>query len=155
MQALEGSIEKFIKDAKTFSEGVTSLLTGAENWAIHFQNIFSPLSGEFDLIGRHPEAADTLRNVAAYQTVNSELRAALAPELELIQSRIIAPAKELQGIIKQIRKNITKRDHKVYNLAFSLKFRFKKLLTLTAKSSLTMIAIIIHLRNSETRKRKR
>jgi len=45
--------------------------------------------------------------------VNSELRAALAPELELIQSRIIAPAKELQGIIKQIRKNITKRDHKL------------------------------------------
>ena len=89
------------------------LLTGAENWAIHFQNIFSPLSGEFDLIGRHPEAADSIRNAASYQTVNSELRAALAPELELIESRIIAPAKELQGIMKQIRKNITKRDHKV------------------------------------------
>jgi len=87
--------------------------------------------------------------------VNSELRAALAPELELIDSRIIAPAKELQGILKQIRKNITKRDHKVCNLGFSLDFRFKNLLTLIAKSSLTLIAIIIHLRNSETRKRKR
>lgn len=86
---------------------------GAENWAIHFQNIFSPIAGEFDLIGKHPEAADTVRNVGAYQSTNSELRSALAPELELIESRIAAPAKELQGLMKQIRKNITKRDHKV------------------------------------------
>lgn len=86
---------------------------GAENWAIHFQNIFSPISGEFDLIGKHPEAADTIRNVSGYQNINSELRTALAPELELIESRIAAPAKELQGLMKQIRKNITKRDHKV------------------------------------------
>lgn len=86
---------------------------GAENWAVHFQNIFSPIAGEFDLIGKHPEAADTIRNVAAYQTVNSELRSALAPELELIESRIAQPARELMGIIKQIRKNIVKREHKV------------------------------------------
>jgi len=41
-----------------------------------------------------------------------ELRATLAPELELIESRVIGPVKELQGIMKLVRKNITKRDHK-------------------------------------------
>jgi len=42
-----------------------------------------------------------------------ELKDTLGPELELISSRIIAPAKEFQGIMKTIRKNITKREHKV------------------------------------------
>lgn len=84
-----------------------------ENWAIHFSNIFHPIAGEFDLIGRHPDSADTVRNVTIYQTQMEELRAAVAPELELIESRIVAPTRELQTIMKQIRKNITKRDHKV------------------------------------------
>lgn len=88
-------------------------LMGSENWAVHFANIFSPIAGEYDLIGTHPEAADTLRNVTEYQSVTAELRTALAPELELIESRISQPAKELQALMKQIRKNMTKRDHKV------------------------------------------
>lgn len=65
------------------------------------------------LTSKHPEALSTLQNAASYQTVMEELKEALTPELELIQSRIQAPAKELQGIMKQIRKSITKRDHKV------------------------------------------
>lgn len=37
----------------------------------------------------------------------------LNPELELIDSRVIVPCKELQDICKRIRKTIVKRDHKV------------------------------------------
>jgi amphiphysin len=37
----------------------------------------------------------------------------LAPELELIESRIVNPCKELQEICKKIRKSCTKRDHKL------------------------------------------
>lgn len=37
----------------------------------------------------------------------------LAPELELIESRIVQPCKELQEICKKIRKTCTKRDHKL------------------------------------------
>ena len=42
-----------------------------------------------------------------------ELRSLISPELELIQSRILGPTKELQGIVKLIRKTIVKREHKV------------------------------------------
>ena len=38
---------------------------------------------------------------------------ALSPELELIESRVASPVRELQGIMKMIRKSMTKRDHKV------------------------------------------
>ena len=47
-----------------------------------------------------------------------DLRVAILPELELIQSRISGPCKELQGVMKIIRKNITKRDHKVGGTPF-------------------------------------
>lgn len=42
-----------------------------------------------------------------------ELRSLISPELELIQNKIMGPTKELQGVVKLIRKTITKRDHKV------------------------------------------
>lgn len=37
----------------------------------------------------------------------------LAPELELIDSRIVQPCKELNDICKKIRKTCVKRDHKL------------------------------------------
>jgi amphiphysin len=65
------------------------------------------------LIGNYPEAGPTVKSVDAYESTMEEVRSAVAPELELIQSRIVGPLKELQGIIKTIRKTITKREHKV------------------------------------------
>jgi len=51
--------------------------------------------------------------VDKYLAISEELRSSIAPELDLIDSRIIGPVKELQGVLKMIRKSITKRDHKV------------------------------------------
>lgn len=42
-----------------------------------------------------------------------ELQSAVSPELDLIETRVIAPLKEFQGVLKTINKTITKREHKV------------------------------------------
>ncbi len=55
----------------------------------------------------------TVKNIAAYQGLMDELRETLAPELELIESRIVQPSKELHEICKKIRKTIVKREHKL------------------------------------------
>ena len=127
---MEETVEKLLKDCKKFNEAVvstwcdyvsvpsifiriTDLFTAGQNFAQHFTQIFHPIVGEYDLIGKHPQAGDTIRNVDGYQAVFEELRSSISPELELIESRIVAPSKELQTIMKQIRKSITKRDHKV------------------------------------------
>jgi len=89
------------------------MLSSGQQWAIHFANIFHPLSGEFDIGTKHMQAADTVENVDFFQAVMEELKETLAPELDLIQSKIHSPVKDLQGIMKQLRKTITKRDHKV------------------------------------------
>lgn len=91
----------------------SEMLTAGQQWSIHFANIFRPISGEFDLLGKYPEAKETMQNVDLFQAAMEELREALSPELELIQGKVQAPAKELQGIMKHLRKTIIKRDHKV------------------------------------------
>lgn len=63
--------------------------------------------------------ADTLRpnilfkNVDGYEVVLDELKAAVVLELQIIQSIIMDPMKELQTIMKTVGKMITKREHKV------------------------------------------
>ena len=89
-------------------------------FASHFAVIFQPIAGEFDLIGKHPDNGHTIRNVTKYDTAMQELRELIGPELELIDTRIAGPAKELQSVMKLIRKSITKRDHKVRPESFDL-----------------------------------
>ncbi|KZV74772.1 BAR-domain-containing protein [Peniophora sp. CONT] len=110
---MEKAAEKLLKDAKTFSEAVTSLFTGAGGFAEHFSALFRPIQGEYDLLGKFPDAAHTIKNVDQYQGTFEELKQTIVPELELIESRIIGPVKELQVVLKTIRKMITKREHKL------------------------------------------
>ncbi|KZO99677.1 BAR-domain-containing protein [Calocera viscosa TUFC12733] len=111
--AMEAATDKLFKDSKTFADAVISLLTSETNFAQHFAALFEPIGNEYDVLGKHPDAQETIRNLPVYQREMEELREALQPELELIQTRIIGPVKELQGIMKGIRKAITKRDHKL------------------------------------------
>ncbi|KAJ7451180.1 BAR-domain-containing protein [Mycena latifolia] len=90
-----------------------TLFTAGSGFATHFSTLFHPISGEYDLIGKNPDAGQTIRSVSKYETAMEELRSAIGPELELIESRIVGPVKELQQVMKLIRKTITKRDHKL------------------------------------------
>ncbi|KAF5356026.1 hypothetical protein D9756_003968 [Leucocoprinus leucothites] len=110
---LETAAERLIKDTKSFCEAVTLLFNHGHGFATHFSAIFNPIVGEYDLLGKHPDADQTIRSVTKYETAMEELKALVLPELELIESRILSPAKELVTVMKQIRKTITKRDHKL------------------------------------------
>ncbi|KIK47937.1 hypothetical protein CY34DRAFT_798802 [Suillus luteus UH-Slu-Lm8-n1] len=111
--SLEQATEKLLKDTKAFSENVISLFTSSAGFSNHFNFIFSPLAAEYNLQGKHPSCEATIANTPPYSTALDELRSAISPELELIESRIVAPVKEFQGVLKLIRKSITKRDHKL------------------------------------------
>ncbi|EED79992.1 predicted protein [Postia placenta Mad-698-R] len=110
--SIEDATEKLIKDTKAYTESVSKLFTHGAQYAQHFATVFHPMPSEYNLEGKHPEAEHTIQNVDAYEAALQELKSALAPELELIESRILGPAKELQGVMKMIRKTITKREHK-------------------------------------------
>ncbi|KAF6766426.1 hypothetical protein DFP72DRAFT_866466 [Ephemerocybe angulata] len=138
--AVEGGTDKLLKDTKAFTDAVTTLFTAGAGYGSHFATICTPIQGEYDLIGKHPEAAHTVRNVTKYQAAMEELRELIAPELELIQTRIFAPVREFQVIVKTIRKTIVKRDHKLtdydrYNSSLT-KLRDKKEKSLSDEKNL-------------------
>ena len=75
--------------------------------------MFHPFGSEYGLESKHPDAEHTITNVDGYAASLEEMKSSVVPELELIESRIVGPIKEFQGILKAIRKSITKRQHKV------------------------------------------
>lgn len=76
--------------------------------------IYKPISGRMsDPDAIIPENnAEGIRACDEYVAVVEELQANLEPELEMIETRIIRPADEMLEMIKFIRKQTTKRDHK-------------------------------------------
>ena len=76
--------------------------------------IYKPISGrpsdpETMKIEGNPEG---IRACEEYETVVKDLQETLAPELEMIENRVIRPANELLDVIKVIRKSAVKREHK-------------------------------------------
>lgn len=97
----------------TYRRALTAMVNSSSAFAEAFLAIFTPGGTEYDLESRYPGAAETIKQIGSYQTDMAELKETLAPEVELIETRIIAPAKEFIDLLKKIRKTITKRDHKV------------------------------------------
>lgn len=76
--------------------------------------IYKPISGRMSdpdsmKIEGNPEGIHACEE---YEAIVLDLKSTLAPELEMIETRIIRPTDELMEIIKLIRKVALKRDHK-------------------------------------------
>lgn len=76
--------------------------------------IYKPISGRVSdpdslVVHGNPEG---IRACEEYEAVVKGLQETLAPELEMIDSRIVQPARELLDVISAIRKTAIKRDHK-------------------------------------------
>ncbi|MCO5603529.1 hypothetical protein L7F22_057680 [Adiantum nelumboides] len=89
------------------------MLMSGESFGACFTSLFSPIGAEIDIERSHPEASTTIQNLPAYRQHMEDLRETLTPEIDLIDSRIISPANDFIAILKAVRKNITKRDHKL------------------------------------------
>ena len=84
------------------------------DFAKAMSEIYKPISGRMsdptslELSGN----IEGIRACEEYEMVVKDLQETLAPELEMIDSRVIRPANELLDVIKVIRKTALKRDHK-------------------------------------------
>lgn len=76
--------------------------------------VYKPISGRMsDPDSIKPEGnPEGIQACEEYEGVVKELQETLAPELEMIDTRIIRPANELLDVIKVIRKTVLKREHK-------------------------------------------
>ena len=76
--------------------------------------IYKPISGRVsDPDSIIPEGnPEGIQACEEYEAIVRELQATLAPELEMIQARVIGPADELLTVIKVAQKSLVKRQHK-------------------------------------------
>ncbi|OBZ79968.1 hypothetical protein A0H81_00141 [Grifola frondosa] len=111
--SIETATEKLLKDSKGYTEAVSKLFTHGAEFATTFAALYHPVPGEYDLAQKHPESQHTIAHVDPYEASMEEVKSSIIPELELIETRIVGPIKEFQGILKLIRKSITKREHKL------------------------------------------
>ncbi|MBW0539401.1 hypothetical protein O181_079116 [Austropuccinia psidii MF-1] len=110
---VEEESNKLLKDAKAYREAVLKMLTSSFNFGQAYITLLSPMSNEVDLPERYPNASKTIEQMSFYQDLITDLKDTIQPELELIETRIIAPIKEFLEVIKKAKKAITKRDHKL------------------------------------------
>ena len=90
------------------------MLTHQIEFSKAIAEIYKPISGRVSdpdsfISEGNPEG---IRACEEYEAIVKELQATIAPELEMVETRVIRPADELLEIIKIVRKTATKRDHK-------------------------------------------
>jgi amphiphysin len=99
---------------ETRADLVAGMLTHQIEFSKAVAEIYKPISGRMSdpdsfVQEGNPEG---IRACEEYEAIVKELQTTLAPELEMIETRVIRPADELLGIIKIVRKVAVKRDHK-------------------------------------------
>ncbi|ODQ78349.1 hypothetical protein BABINDRAFT_65860 [Babjeviella inositovora NRRL Y-12698] len=115
---LEFETQKLSDESKRYFAAVNGMLDHQIGFSRAIEEIYKPISGRLS----DPNAAvpednpEGIEASEAYRAVVAELQATLKPDLELIDTRIIAPAQELITVIRLIRKMATKRAHKQVDL---------------------------------------
>lgn len=114
----ETETKKLHDESKKYFNAVNGMLNHQIEFSKAVEEVYKPISGRMsDPNSTKPEGnPEGIQACEQYRDVVAELQATLKPELEMIETRIIAPADELLEIIKSIRKMATKRDHKQLDL---------------------------------------
>lgn len=113
-EELEKETKKLHDESKKYFDAINGMMEHQIEFSRAIQEIYNPISGRMS----DPDAIVHEGNEAGieackqYEDVVKDLQETLKPELEMIETRIIAPANELLEIIRVVRKVTVKRQHK-------------------------------------------
>ncbi|KAI9040722.1 amphiphysin [Aspergillus affinis] len=113
-QELETETKKLHDESKKYFDAINGMLNHQIEFSKAMTELYKPISGRASdpssyTIEGNPEGIQACEE---YEAIVRDLQESLAPELEMIESRIISPADQLLEVIKVIRKVGVKRDHK-------------------------------------------
>jgi amphiphysin len=113
-QELETETKKLHDESRKYFEAINGMLNHQIEFSKAMTEIYKPISGRVsDPDSIKPEGnPEGIQACEEYEAVVKELQETLAPELEMIDTRVIRPANELLDVIKVIRKTALKREHK-------------------------------------------
>lgn len=113
-QELDAETKKLHDESHKYFEAINGMLNHQIEFSKAMTEIYKPISGRMSdpdslVIRSNPEGVQACEE---YEAIVKDLQESLAPELELIESRVVRPANELMDVVKIIRKQIVKREHK-------------------------------------------
>ena len=111
---LEKETKKLHDESQKYFDAINGMLDHQIEFSKAIAEVYKPISGRASdpdsyVVDGNPEG---IRACEEYEQIVNELKASLQPELEMIESRVVKPADELSEIIKTVRKQTAKRDHK-------------------------------------------
>lgn len=111
---LERETKKLHDESKKYFDAINGMLNHQIEFSQAMTEVYKPISGRVSdpdslVVEGNPEG---IRACEEYEAVVKDLQETLAPELEMIESRVIRPANELLDVVKVIRKTAVKREHK-------------------------------------------
>ncbi|KAI0421302.1 BAR domain-containing protein [Xylaria grammica] len=113
-QELENETKRLHDESRKYFDAINGMLAHQIDFSKAMTEIYKPISGRVSdpdslVVHGNPEG---IRACEEYELVVKDLQDTIAPELEMIESRIIRPSNELLDVLKVIRKTAVKRDHK-------------------------------------------
>ncbi|KAL2141790.1 hypothetical protein VTI28DRAFT_1927 [Corynascus sepedonium] len=113
-QELETETKRLHDESRKYFDAINGMLAHQIEFSKAMTDIYKPISGRMSdpdslVVHENPEG---IRACEEYEAVVKDLQETLAPELEMIETRVIRPADELLDVVKVIRKTATKREHK-------------------------------------------
>ncbi|KAI0505965.1 BAR domain-containing protein [Xylaria bambusicola] len=113
-QELENETKRLHDSSKKYFDAINGMLNHQIEFSKAMTEIYKPISGRVSdpdslVVHGNPEG---IRACEEYEAVVKDLQDTIAPELEMIDTRIVRPANELLDVLKVIRKTAVKRDHK-------------------------------------------
>lgn len=113
-QELETETKRLHDESKKYFDAINSMLNHQIEFSKAMTEIYKPISGRMSdpdslVVHSNPEGVQACEE---YEAIVKDLQETLAPELEMIESRVVQPANELMDVIKIIRKQVVKREHK-------------------------------------------
>lgn len=111
---MEVETKKLHDESQKYFEAINGMLNHQIEFSQAMTEIYKPISGRMsDPDSIKPEGnPEGIRACEEYEAIVKELQETLAPELDMIETRVIRPATELMDVIKVIRKTALKREHK-------------------------------------------
>ncbi|TGJ87036.1 hypothetical protein E0Z10_g1744 [Xylaria hypoxylon] len=113
-QELESETKRLNDESRKYSQAINGMLNHQIEFSKAMTEVYKPISGSVsdpDSLVVHGNI-EGIRACEEYELVVKDLQDTVAPELEMIESRIIRPSNEMLDVLKVIRKTALKRDHK-------------------------------------------
>ncbi|KAL2115635.1 hypothetical protein VTJ04DRAFT_9890 [Mycothermus thermophilus] len=111
---LEAETKRLHDESRKYFEAINGMLNHQIEFSKAMMEIYKPISGRMSDPNAQKDdgSPEGVRACEEYERIVKDLQETLAPELEMIETRVIQPANELLDVIKVIRKTVTKREHK-------------------------------------------